>query len=96
MSKGFNVRENTCPTCNYVVNKASAVDGTPIMPRSGDVCVCVKCGEILRFDRYMKLHFMTEVHLNQLKVEDPLVYLDAITAQGLARALQKKRTDRHD
>lgn len=98
MTKGFFVRENTCPTCGYLTNKASGADGTPIMPQSGDVCVCVKCGEILRFSRYMKLHLMTEVHLNQLKVEDPLVYLDAITAQGLARARCRKKggADYHD
>lgn len=91
MTKGFFVRENTCPTCGYLTNKASAADGTPVMPEAGDVCICIKCGEILKYDRYMKLHKISEVELRELKSIDPEVYLDAIKAQGLARALRKKK-----
>lgn len=94
MTKGFFVRENTCPTCGYLTNKASGVDGTPIMPQSGDVCICIKCGEILKYDRYMKLHKMNEVQLRELKSVDPEVYLNAIKAQALAKEMQKKRSDR--
>lgn len=89
MTNGFFTRENTCPTCNYLTDTAVTPDGTPVMPEPGDVSVCIQCGEILQFDRSMKLHKISDAQLNEIQSVDPHVYFDAIQAQALARVMKR-------
>ena len=39
-----------CPTCGYVFEKCSNLTGSGA-PHSGDLTLCIECGEILRFER---------------------------------------------
>lgn len=105
VTNSFFVRENTCPTCGYVTDMAGMADGSPTMPEGGDISICIKCGEILQFDRNMKLHKIkrakapsngaleprSEPELNKIKSQDPAAFLDVLKAQAVVRRMAKKK-----
>ena len=93
-SNAFIVRENACPTCGCVLDAASAADLSPTMPEAGDISICIQCGEILQFDKHMKLNKISEAELNRIASIDARTYFDAIKAQGIAKAMAKARGDR--
>lgn len=40
----------TCPHCGYVMDEASATDGTDVPPSTGAVSLCLACGQIATFE----------------------------------------------
>lgn len=48
-SDGSTLKTTPCPTCHYEMDAATCTDGDH-RPKSGDMSVCAKCGEILIFD----------------------------------------------
>ncbi len=96
MTKSFFVRENSCPSCNYVMDMAGSVDGRPLIPEPGDLSVCIRCGELLRFARGMKLHKMTDFQIKQLRSENPKAFLNLLQAQFLVRITKSRRSDHRE
>lgn len=47
--------ESHCPTCNHTFTVATSTTGDPNEPRTGDVSICFKCGEVLIYDYNLKL-----------------------------------------
>ena len=43
-----------CPSCGYKMNAATSLENDAV-PKSGDFSVCLRCGEILRFDENLLL-----------------------------------------
>jgi hypothetical protein len=73
------------------MDMAGTTDGSPIMPEPNDVSICINCGEILQFDKHMKLHKISQAELNKIESVEPETYFDLIKGQGLARAMKKAR-----
>ena len=58
-----------CPTCNYTIDCASAVEGNHI-PMPHDFSVCLNCGEWLEFSDDMALIIMPIKTKNDLSKEN--------------------------
>lgn len=64
---------STCPTCGYQVDSASkpiTVFGERDQPVPGDLSICLKCGELLVFQRDMRLVIANLDDLNGLDERD--------------------------
>lgn len=64
-----------CPRCKDVINAAVPVDPAdrekgPILPRPGDVTVCLNCAAPLLVDRGGRRREMTTVDFSRMSVED--------------------------
>lgn len=53
--------ESLCPTCGYQMDSATVVGPAEPHrhPASGDVSLCLRCGEVLEFDAQGKLQVPT-------------------------------------
>lgn len=58
-----------CPVCGYVCDRATAVTGNE-SPQPGDWTVCLRCGEILRFDEQLTHRQVTLEELRLLPRSD--------------------------
>lgn len=79
-----------CPTCNYVMDDATAADHSDVKPKPGDPSLCINCGEALTFDDKLVLRRMTTGELDEIEHADP----DAWHELGLQRAKILRRNDR--
>lgn len=57
---GFKTPESSCPGCGCKMDMALSVspDFPQQQPRPGDISICIKCGELLVFDRALSLTFV--------------------------------------
>lgn len=65
MNKNF-VRKDHCPHCQHPVNSAIDENNEDVKPSVGDICICIKCGEVSQFDQNM---MMTPFNISKLDVE---------------------------
>ena len=50
MADHADIPTSMCPICGYVMDAATVADGgPPVVPKDGDMSVCLKCGTILIF-----------------------------------------------
>lgn len=47
--------DDRCPTCNYELDAAENLDDPNLLPKCGDITVCINCAEILEYNDNMKL-----------------------------------------
>ncbi len=47
--------KTVCPACDKRLDAATAGDGSDVLPKPGDVSLCIECGQILRFTSDMSL-----------------------------------------
>ncbi len=52
---GKELPSSPCPTCGYVMDDATCISQTKGRPSSGDLSLCMKCGEILLFTDRLNL-----------------------------------------
>ena len=57
-----------CPTCDYAMDRATAVKGDGI-PTPGAITVCIECAEFLCFTDTMGIRKLTGEELDQLRDE---------------------------
>jgi hypothetical protein len=50
----FKMDENYCPTCESMLDGATATDGKTTQPQPGDITICAYCTEVLEFTNNMK------------------------------------------
>lgn len=56
-----------CPRCGYDFDAATAADGSESAPDLGDLTICLRCGELMRFD----ICGVREVGADELRALDP-------------------------
>lgn len=56
---------SACPTCGYVMDQASSVEGEAT-PKTGDFSVCMRCGELLRFNAALHVRLASDTEVNAL------------------------------
>jgi len=85
----FTVRtpERHCPTCNYVLDAVSNLDGSEA-PEIGDFSICIGCAEILRFGPSMTLYKPSGDELKALLKAD----LASLMKARLAVTMYLRRT----
>lgn len=81
-------RASVCPGCGQTLN-ATVDPKERGMPRPGDVSLCVGCGTIVQFDRWLYLSVMTPEQIEQLPpktAEELLEQQDRWRVRNKARA----------
>ena len=48
-----------CPVCHYEMDRTTALTGDDHTPSPGDITLCLKCGEIMRFDENLIMEAAT-------------------------------------
>lgn len=62
-----NVTTQACPECGYVVDSATAIDGSGTQPIVGDFTICLKCRRPFKFGYDFKLERLTADELVEFK-----------------------------
>lgn len=44
-----------CPVCHYAMDAATCIDDPSAKPSSGDLSLCLNCGEVLQFNDILVL-----------------------------------------
>lgn len=57
--------ECKCPSCEKLQDRASNFDDSESKPIEGDFSVCNGCGDILRFDKDLKLVLASEKEIQE-------------------------------
>ena len=76
-----------CPTCNRTLDGATCVDNEDILPKIGDLSVCMYCGTILEYEDGLFLHAISDESLESLKITDPPTYNLLIRTHNLIRTM---------
>ncbi len=71
MNRTTEVPDSMCPTCFYVMDRATGAYEDDIAPSKGDVSICAKCGTLLIFDENLHLTEMSETDITELKCKHP-------------------------
>jgi hypothetical protein len=66
--KSYRDHPDACPCCGYVVDTATAVGSRVSKPKAGDLTICLRCGEILKFNAELRLEMFP---LNELLTASP-------------------------
>ncbi len=75
---------NECPTCLNQINlRHNARAQRP--PRTGDLCLCSKCGALNILNEILELETATEDQLEEKRKKDPALFAKAIAAQAEIR-----------
>jgi len=82
-----------CPACHRLLNAATAVDGSQVMPKGDDVTICSYCGSVLQYidrDGVLTLRAMTEEQFDELpeKTKHELARASVVIAQATAALRQ--------
>lgn len=73
--RGYRHRVSICPRCGHMLNATSDPKDRGA-PRPGDFSLCIECGEILRFDRQLRLKPVTPEMIEQLPKSTALELLE--------------------
>lgn len=58
-----------CTGCGFVMDAATAADGSDAAPKQGDLSVCIKCGKLHMLDR-RRWRVMTLMEMARLSPEE--------------------------
>lgn len=78
-----------CPVCGTILDGAICVTEEGAMPKPGDISVCYSCGTLLQYGKGLFLHELSDEVLNQLRKENPDLYMQLITAQQAVIAMNQ-------
>lgn len=59
--------KTSCPACGYVMDDATAADGSNVWPEPGDFSLCLRCGEVLVYNGQMTVRRATNAEINELE-----------------------------
>jgi len=76
------VRPSSCPSCNAVLDAATAADGSALRPTAGDASICLCCETFLFFTDGGALRLATDEEERELMKDDRV--LAAIRAMSAA------------
>ena len=62
--------EQVCPWCGTSLSAASDIGGDKVVPKSGDLSLCIECASPLRFGEGMLFEPMTEAEVRRLMTAD--------------------------
>lgn len=62
------VKKQSCPICEYELENTTGIgsENKDAIPNPGDICVCLSCGGVLRFNDNIELTTATEDELIRL------------------------------
>lgn len=61
--------DNKCPNCGHDLDSATSVDSEDVMPREGDITICIKCATILRLDKDLTTRLLTGEQTTEYKLD---------------------------
>jgi len=70
---GNELPDNLCNRCGISLNAGTPVDKevtTQRRPRPGDICICYRCGNVMRMSNLMLLQDADQAFLDSLDPED--------------------------
>ena len=72
------LKETTCPVCHHRINGARAIEpGKSIIPRKGDLTMCIYCTTFLSYIDGYQLREMTDEEVADLPHESKMLLLKA-------------------
>jgi len=71
--KTTHLEGNHCPNCLTFLNAASPLE-RDVAPKENDLSVCFRCGQLLKFNKDLKLVKLTDEELKHIKKEDFMAY----------------------
>ncbi len=66
---------DACPTCGYVMDRATTLDGADVTPKPDDLTICMSCGDVLQFDATLT-HVVCKDWRKHATIEDTARILD--------------------
>jgi hypothetical protein len=85
------VPSSACPACKYVNDRATSLEDESLVPKAGDLSVCLNCGEIMIFNDDLTTRSVT---LNDLAELPPEIHAHLDRMQRAVRGLS--RTQKRD
>lgn len=68
------MKENNCPECGKVTNRAESIEDGSTTPEVGDISLCLYCGSINQFDADLNIHPVADGVMDKIKEEDLVNY----------------------
>lgn len=84
MIKSTKIPGNHCPSCKELIDEVTSIRDNS-RPSPGGFSVCIKCGEILRFDRQLRSQVATKEDLEEVRKIDIQAFMMLIKAQKIIR-----------
>ena len=63
------IQENNCPCCGYKSDAATNMTNEKLVPKSGDLSICINCGDFLQYGDNLILNKLTESVLDDIDQE---------------------------
>jgi len=63
------MKENACPDCGKLLDRATNVSGSNEEPSPGDITICNRCGSFLTFAQDLSLELLDPEEFNELDEE---------------------------
>jgi hypothetical protein len=63
-----------CPKCGHCLDAATSVEKENLLPKEGDLSVCIECASLLMYEEGYFLHLITEKELSELRMNNPRAY----------------------
>jgi hypothetical protein len=76
--------KDKCPKCGKTFDATTGAYDNNIVPRKGDVTVCIKCGEILVFKEDMRTRLPTEKEIRIFSLDKNVMQLQLVV-RGIRR-----------
>jgi len=85
------IRENKCLKCDYLMDCSEpAFEEEDIMPTEGDMTMCLKCGEIMIFNKDLTVRIPNKEERERIQ-SDPRIMQMQIIRSGIVPDERKKR-----
>jgi hypothetical protein len=71
----YHGKHQKCTVCKKTLDGHTSVGEKDLIPKEGDISICVYCGTIYRYNAELTLHQLTDTELRILAKTEPSVYV---------------------
>lgn len=84
------IPKSHCLKCNAMLDGAQAANASDVLPKAGDVTVCVYCGHIMEFGPNQKLVELSDAALVECAGNPELLHAMKVSGQFQERYKKEK------
>lgn len=88
---GHRVKPSPCPNCGNINDGATVTQGEDVLPKPGDICVCIYCAKFAVYDEQLELAKMSEETMELIKKKHPDLYKELLRVQTAATIYNLRR-----
>jgi hypothetical protein len=82
--------ESVCPGCGKPLDAATQASNMPIRPKEGDISLCVRCGDVARYDAELRLRACSDLELAGLVKAGRFAQADLEHLRRLQAAIRRR------